>query len=465
MGLLLLCRPSLAVHLGRPLKTGGCWKPATKSLFPVSDAASSKEKSTSREGLTLRHTALRACAPRRAEDGLGKGAPSAQSGTPRVRRGSSHGIDAGWNGSHFYIRKARWFEVDPNGYFQFTYRGHAGSSAANNDFVLRRAELGVQGTLGRHYDFDISVEASNLKTSLYNADLQINYKPAFQFKIGRFKEPFSREELTSSRYLEFAERDMINNLVPGQGAGVMAQGFLFGRVMQYQMGIFGGKGPLAEKDSVTPDGVCRLRFTPWLRSSNRYLRGMTFGSAFADGRTNDGKSFLGSTASGSFVFFAQEPVNGKVIRANGEWTWLIGPAGFHAEYIQTQQGRQGLGPEGGNLPGVVAKGYYVSATSLITGEKRVENDQPVPHFPVFGRGRKGLGAWEVKFRYSTLHMSDGTENNRVDTLTPGLNWYLTHFVRIMLDLNVERLSKPVVLPEARQPGTLLSAVVTTQFRF
>jgi Phosphate-selective porin O and P len=95
----------------------------------------------------------------------------------------------------------------------------------------------------------------------------------------------------------------------------------------------------------------------------------------------------------------------------------------------------------------------------------VEDDQPIPHFPVFGRARKGLGAWELKFRCSTLHVSDGTESNQVDTFTPGLNWYLTHFVRIMLDLNVEQLRKPVVLPAPRQPGTLLCALVTAQSQF
>lgn len=322
-----------------------------------------------------------------------------------------------------------------------------------------------RGTLGRGYDFDLSVEASNLKIALYNADLQINYKPAFQLKIGRFKEPFSREELTSSRYLEFAERDMINNLVPGQGAGVMVQGATLGRTLQYQAGFFGGKGALAEKDSTTPDGVVRLLFTPWLKGPSRYLSGMTFGSAFAEGRTSHSDSFEGSTASGSFVLFAREPVKGAVTRANGEWTWLIGPAGFHAEYTQTQQEKQGLGSGGRNLPGVIVKGYYVSATYLLTGEQRVDDAQPIPDFPVFGSGRKGLGAWKLKFRYSTLRMSDGAASNQVDTLTPGVNWYVTHFFRVTVDLNVEQLNRPILLPLPRPAGTLISALVTTQFRF
>ncbi len=357
--------------------------------------------------------------------------------------------------------------MEPNGYFQFTYRDHAGPAVPRKDFVLRRAVLGIRGTLGngKRYGYDLSFEINDQRTPLRTASLEINYNPAFELRVGRFKQPFSRQALVSSRYREFAERAMINDLAPEYGAGVMAEGRVFADTVEYQAGIFGGKGGLAAQDSTTPDGVARLRFTPWLRSHGDYLRGMTFGSAFARGRTNRGEGFEGATASGSFVFFAPELVNGNVTRANGEWTWLIGPAGFHAEYTRARQDRQGLGPGGGDLPGIVAWGYYISATCLATGERRVEDQQPAPHFPVFGRGRKGFGAWEVKFRYSTLRVSDGILSNQVDTLTPGLNWYLTRFVRIMLDVNVERLRKPVVRPVPRQPGTLLSTLVTTQFQF
>jgi phosphate-selective porin OprO and OprP len=464
--IILMCRPSPAMHLG------GLWKRRKHqqcSAISVSQAKGAvsplKEKSKPQKVAAVPPAARRPSLPSGAEDGTGEADASGQGETMGAAPRSSRSLKAGWDGSHLYIRTARRFEVDPNGYAQLTYRGYAGPTAPQENFVLRRAELGVQGTLGRRYGFEFSVEFTDHENPQQTADLQINYKPALQLKLGRFKEPFSREELVSSRYRAFAERAMINNLVPGYGAGVMMQGLIFGNAVQYQVGIFGGKGILAEKNSTAPDGVVRVRYTPWLRSHRHYLGGMTFGSALAEGRTNHGESFTSATESGSFVFFAHEPVNGRVTRANGEWTWLLGPAGFHAEYIQTQQDRQGIGAGGVNLPGVVAKGYYVDATCLVTGEKRVEDDQPAPHFPVFGRAGKGLGAWEAKFRYSTLQMADGTESNRVDTLTPGLNWYLTRFVRIMLDLNVERLSKPVVLPVPKQPGTLLSALVTAQVRF
>jgi Phosphate-selective porin O and P len=358
LGLFLLCRPSLAMHLGRLRKTPGCCNPAIKSRLPVKGTASSREKSTSHETATSPPAACHACPTSRVENREGESDHPNYGETARTGCRSKRGLEAGWNRYHFYIRKARRFEVDPNGYFQFTYRGHAGPAAPNNDFVLRRAVLGARGTIGGLYDFDISAEISDRKTPLHSADLQVNYKQFFQLKLGRFKEPCSREELVSSRYREFAERAMINNLVPGDGLGAMAQGDFFRRAPQYQTGIFGGKGILGEKDSITPDGVFRLRLTPWLRSRSRYLRGMVFGSAFADGRTSHGESFEGSTASGSFAFFEQEPVNGGVTRANGEWTCLIGPAGYHPEYIQSRQDLQGLSPEEGNLPGVIAKGYY-----------------------------------------------------------------------------------------------------------
>lgn len=467
LAFLLHCCPSLAMrHRGLRKEMEKCEAVARlPSILQKGAILSRIERSKPQEMESSLLAAGGACLAKSGRNRKDRGTASDDGGRVRVRSRATSALKAGWNGSHFYIRRKGRFEIDPNGYFQFTYRGHAGPTAPNDDFVLRRAVLGARATIGRLYNFDISAEISDRKTPLHSAYLQIDYKPAFQLRLGRFKEPFSRQALVSSRYREFAERAMINNLAPGDGLGIMAQGGLFQRVLQYQAGIFVGKGILGAEDSISPNGVFRLRYTPWQRSPSRYLRRMTFGSAFADGRTNHGESFLGSTASGSLVFFAHQPVNGNVTRANGEWTWLIGPAGFHAEYSLSRQDRWGLSPERENLPSVIAGGYYLSGTYLVTGENRVEDAQPIPHHPVLGSGLKGLGAWELKFRYSTLHMSDGTETNQVDTLTPGLNWYLTHFIRVMIDLNVERLNRPVVLPVPRRAGLYLTALVTTQFRF
>ena len=245
----------------------------------------------------------------------------------------------------------------------------------------------------------------------------------------------------------------------------MLHGRLFEDGMQYQFGAFNGKGVLQENNNDTPEGVGRLRFTPWHGSGNAWLKGLSFGGAYAAGRTRGGSGFIGRSESQSFVFFPRKSVNGQVTRANGELTWLRGPATIRAEFVQTNQEREGLGTAGANLAGVVGKGFMIAGTYLLTGEKRPENGPPDPRKPFLGKRAKGAGAWEVKFRYSTLKLDDGSVSNRAETFTTGINWYPIRFVKYGVDFNVEHLEKPVVLPIPIDSGNFFSILTRIQFRF
>ena len=131
---------------------------------------------------------------------------------------------------------------------------------------------------------------------------------------------------------------------------------------------------------------------------------------------------------------------------------MLGPAAIRAEYDQTNQRRDNLGPGGRNIPGVVAKGYMAQLTYVLTGEEKPEITSVSPKNNLFSdsNGKQGLGAWELKLRYSNLQIADGTaKSNRAGTLYFGTNWYMNRFVRYMLDLGFERFKDPVRSP---QPG-------------
>src|SRR5205807_6854517 len=200
----------------------------------------------------------------------------------------------------------------------------------------------------------------------------------------------------------------------------------------------------------TPETAIRLRFAPWKNGKVFLTKGLFIGGAFAAGRSLGGTSLRGQTESHSFTYFASDTINGKYTRANGELTWLLGPATIRAEYDQTNQRRDNLGVAGRNLPGVVAKGYTAQFTYLVTGEDKPDAAAVVPKGNLFGdgNGNTGFGAWEVKFRYSNLEMTDGTaKSNRADTFYFGPNWYLNRFVRYVLDFGIERFKDPVRTPK------------------
>ena len=173
----------------------------------------------------------------------------------------------------------------------------------------------------------------------------------------------------------------------------------------------------------------------------------------------------GLTESRSVTFFLPDTVNGKILRTNGELTWLLGPAIIRAEYDQTNQERRGLGSHGTSLPGVVAKGYMGQFTYLLTGENKPDSAPITPKHNVFGNenGKIGLGAWELKVRYSNLQISDSTaKSNRADTIYFGPNWYLNRFVRYLLDIGFERFRDPSRTP---RPGDKNFFVILSRVQF
>ncbi len=377
--------------------------------------------------------------------------------------------DAGWEGGHFYIQTADGeFQMQPSGYLQLDYRAYSGETAAVNTFVLRRARLGAQGRMGRNVEFKLEGDFVDGKTALREASLNIASSRPLQFKFGQFKEPFSQELLTNDSDLVFVERSLAANILMGGSPftpGFAVHGDLIGGALQYSMGAFNGRGSLGASDSSTPEAAFRLRVSPWRSTESNWLKGLSVGGALTRGRTHDSASFAGTMPTGSFTFFAPERVNGDVLRTNAELTWIKGPAAVRAEFSQGRQERRFLGPDATDLPGVSAKAVYVTGTYLLTGERQPDVGEAAPLRPAFGKGAAGIGAWQLKFRYSGQHMKDSFLNTRADEFSTGVNWYITSSVSYLLDINLERLRTPVTTPVPLLPQNFVTILSRMQLRF
>jgi phosphate-selective porin OprO/OprP len=361
---------------------------------------------------------------------------------------------AGWDRNHAVLRSADGaFETQLTGYGQLDFRGYQSGAHPPNTFLVRRARLALEGKVQRYFDYKVEGDfADTTSTLLRDFYGRIHRSDELQFSFGQFRVPISQEEIRSDAFQDFVERSMVNNLVPSRSPGVMVSGVIDKGVVEYQVGSFNGKGLLAQNNNGTPESAVRLRFAPW-RNGNHFLtKGFIFGGAVTQGRSFGGTSVRGQTESRSISWFAPDAINGKYIRANGEFTWLLGPAALRAEYDQTNQQRQNLGPRGTDLPGVVAKGYTAQFTYLLTGEHKPEAGAVAPKHNLFGdeSGRTGFGAWELKFRYTRLQISDATsKSNHAETIFFGPNVYFNRFVRYVLDLGFERFNDPARSPNPR----------------
>jgi phosphate-selective porin OprO and OprP len=376
-------------------------------------------------------------------------------------------VVAGWDKNHAFLRSSDGnFETQITGYGQLDFRGYESGNHPPNTFLIRRARLAAEGKVARYYDFKIEGDFGDTAGTLLR-DLYVNIHRVdeFQVRFGQFRVPISQEEIRTDAYQDFVERSMVNNLVPSRSPGVMASGIINKGVFEYQIGAFNGRGLLGLNTSGTPETAVRLRFNPWRNGDQFAVRGLSFGGAHTQGRNLGGQSVRGQTESRSISWFTPDTVNGKFNRANGEVTWLLGPAALRAEYDQTNQRRDNLGIGGRDLPGVVAKGFVAQFTYLVTGEAKPDAGVVTPKHDLFGNegGRAGFGAWELKFRYANLQIADGTaKSNRADSIYLGPNWYLNRFVRYMLDLGFERFKDPARTPK---PGDHNYFVILSRVQF
>ena len=408
-------------------------------------------------------------------------------------------LAAGWNGEHFFIKSADGqFSISPYGYLDTDYRAYQGDGAPSDTFVIRRARFGFQGNFGSHFDFAILTDANATTGAIVrDAYLNVRIRPEFQFQAGQFKEPFAQETGIGATNLDFVERGLQSLLYPSPGTafrspGMTLHGDIKGGIVQWWAGAFNGRNGVAPNATNEPDFVGRLRFYPFRKSKNDWVKQFAFGGSIdharSRGLSND-LSFSGVMPDVAYNFFPSLRINGPIERYEGEFTYLNGPFGLRGEYVQMQQQRYDIGSEtpGGlgflSVPGVGAKAWNIHTTYLLTKEKRPENGTPRVKSPLFGpdtpggKGR-GLGAWEVALRYTGIQakapgadfsnyiLTPGfvpTYDYHTDEITFGLNWYPNYWIKYQVNVAVDQLHQPSVT--GQEPQNFFVVLQRLQFRF
>jgi phosphate-selective porin len=407
-------------------------------------------------------------------------------------------LTAGWNGEHFFIRSADGqFSINPYGYVNTDYRVYTGDGAPANTFVLRQARFGFQGSYGSHFDFAILTDAAATTGSVVrDVYLNVRLKPEFQFQAGQFKAPFGQETGIGDTSLDFVERGFQSMLYPSAATAYRSPGAAFhgdidGGVMQYWVGAFNGKGYALANTTNQPEVIGRLRFYPWRKTKNEWLRQFAFGGSVDFGRSrglSGDQSFSGTLPDGAYTFFPQFAINGNIQRYNGEFTYLKGRFSLRGEYDQLDMDRTNVGSlqQGGlgflSLPVIRAKAWDLSTTYLLTGEKRPENGTPRVNRPFFGpdtpggKGR-GLGAWELAFRFTGIQTNEPGANflnyyapgyvptfdYHTSEYTVGVNWYPNYWVKYVFNLGIDQLKDPSTI--GALPQNYYVVMQRLQFRF
>jgi phosphate-selective porin OprO/OprP len=318
---------------------------------------------------------------------------------------------------------------------------------AEDGFEMNRRRIGVQGTFLRVFEYEVEreIREANVWRDVF---LNFRYFDDFQIRGGKFKMPFSLEQLTSPTDLDFIYRtNVVNNLSPARDIGVSVHGQFAGRAVGYDVGVFeqdGENARFAANPGAGRTVAGRVTARPLrLSEIEGNAREMTLGFSMTTGDVPEGLSSLRGQTVFREPFFDPVYVNGRRLRLGVEADWQPGPFSVKGEFIRVTDQRRNQGVLQEDLPPIEARGWYVSGTWVVTGEDKF--DGIVPRAPLF---RGGAGALEVGTRYERLGFGSSFEGENETTSprganlletsdtawTTGVNWYINRWTKVQFNV-------------------------------
>jgi phosphate-selective porin OprO/OprP len=315
---------------------------------------------------------------------------------------------------------------------------------------LRRARLGMEGLLWQHWNWKIEADFANEEVALKDAWLGYENE-SWWLRLGHHHVPFGLSTMASSKYMLFIERPLLadNVLQPTRRIGLFAFTH-WGDRATLQAGVFAGT------DGEDPD-ACLIGFDECDEQLSFALRG-TWNPYLVDAGhlLHVGGAVWYLDPQDSTVSVEQRPgvfhvvdtkfqsakfgpnVVDDVLAFNLEAAAVWGPFVAQAEYTDWDTSRErpagspitDPGPDDVNLDG-----WYVEAGYFLTGEsmnfKTAEGLYgSVKPKGIVGKG--GFGAWQIAVRYDNMDLNDasaGLLGGEQDSLSFGLNWYVTNTMR------------------------------------
>ncbi len=404
----------------------------------------------------------------------------------------------GWNNGFFLQSPDRTCSLRITGQIQADYRGFLdpvdSSSTANplvagspitgspDTFLVRRARLGIEATMANYYEFRLLPDfaGSTVAKSITDAYMNVHYWDECQFEIGKFKQPFSYEDLIQDRYVPTMERSMLDQLCPQRDEGAMIHGErLFCGRFDYAFAVSNGDpNDSSIDDNNDKDFNARAVIRPFYDlDADSILHGWQIGLAGSIGVENDAVSTTSSTppiitTPATATWFAYNSgvlANGARHRISPELVYFYRSLGFAAQYYHQDQNLQASSTK--PIVNVPIDAYYMMATFLLTGEQRTEYSQQIEPLRAFDPSAPlaSPGAWELVLRVDRMEVGQqafsgatplasntgitNRSSNEALEETTGVNWYLTKWSRAQLNWEHANFAGPVQIGNMKKALT------------
>lgn len=339
----------------------------------------------------------------------------------------------------------------------------------DEDPLWRRRRIGIKGELFERATFEIERELGDDDNPWRDVYLNLKAHDLLEVRGGKFRLPFSLDNLTGSTSHDFIFRSLgARTLGFGRDRGVMVHGRGDGRAFTYAVGLFdSGDAPdtstqffdddeAGQNDGRTVAGRITVQPFDGLNDWPRGLRNLEVGASVAQEALSEGLNGLRGRSVHRYDFFAPVYVKGDRRRFGADLALYAGPTSLKAEWIETRDDRKNQGLGDVDLPTAFGRAWYVAGTWVVTGEDR--DGDVTPRRP-FLRG--GIGAVEATVRLERLGFgstsNDGEPafaNPRAANLrrnhdqihTFGLTWYLNRWMKVQGNAIREAFEDPERAP-------------------
>jgi phosphate-selective porin OprO/OprP len=355
------------------------------------------------------------------------------------------------------------FSFKLGGRLQADYSRFDGFYTVNGDTAdagyFRRAFLELGGIAFSdwayqiNYDFSHNAGGDNRSEDGYFDEASIAYIgfAPVTIKMGRFDPDFGLEKATSSKWVTAQERTAAYDLADyvnshNGGMGIQVSG-------NYGASLYGSAGITAndpanrdeDGDSIKQFNA-RGVFAPMHEAGNVLHFGVNYATRDLSDTSFDGRirSRLGirgvSTDGGQDAggngnrLVLGGANNTPVDTYDTDSTWGLeaafaaGPFSIQSEYLTRE-----VQAKAANREDIDADGYYVQVAYTLTGEAR---DYKLGKFDKIKPANKGIGAWEVFYRYDNLSVEDDNgafaaiDDVEAKVHNLGVNWYANEAVKL-----------------------------------
>lgn len=268
-------------------------------------------------------------------------------------------------------------------------------------------------------------------------------------RVGHFKEPFGMDQLIPNTYMTFMERTTNDTgvFVPGRNMGVMAFTDNADENYTCALGLFvaeqASDPPLFQDDNEATAMTTRVTYLPWYDEATEGRGLLHIGAAYSLRDMADDDARLRARPESHLapiVIDTGRIAMSEMQLVSLESAYVYGPLSWQGEYYGGLLNTDGPGT-------AYLDGCYGQVSYFLTGEFRPYNrrggtfsNRVVPHENFFrvrtedGGMAAGLGAWELAYRCSYTNLNDeAIAGGRVVDNQFGVNWYLTPYMRTMLD--------------------------------